>query len=53
MMAKPNMTPHVPEWGYSLMLLSGMRSSATTKIMAPAAKPSIQGCSMATCEASM
>ena len=35
------------------MLESGMRSSATTKIMAPAANPNIQGCNMATSEARM
>ena len=43
MTTKPNMTPHAPhEW--SSALLAGSNSSATTKIMEPAANANNHGC---------
>lgn len=40
---KPAITPHVPQCWLSERLASGIRSSATTNTMAPAAKANSQG----------
>lgn len=51
MIMNPIMNPHVPVCGFSLILASGMRSSATTNSIAPAEKASSQGCNVMRCDA--
>ena len=43
---KPTIVPHVARCEYPVDCASGIRSSATTKIIAPAAKASSHGCNV-------